>query len=111
MDASFHIFDLFVRIIADVPARVIVKELDLQCRMLENELWRHHQPLTQEAFSILRFGQFVRAAKTGRAVCSVEAIPPDHLEFYKTTVVRLIHANELPLAAADQFDHTFTVAA
>lgn len=111
MNASFHMFDLFVRIIADVPARAIIEELDLQCGMLENELWRYHQPLTQEAFSILRFGQFVRAAKTGRDICSVEEIPPDHLEFYKTTVVRLIHANELPLSAADQFDHTFTLAA
>lgn len=110
MDATFHIFDLFERIIGDLPAPAIIKELDLQCEMLEQVQWRHHLPLTQEAFSILRFGQFVRAAKAGVDMCSVEALPPGHLEFYKTTVVRLIHARELPLSATDQFDHTFTIA-
>ncbi|HEV2329918.1 MAG TPA: hypothetical protein VGY56_14145 [Verrucomicrobiae bacterium] len=111
MNPPRHIFELFTRIIADVPARAIIRELDLECEMLEDDLRRHHRPLTRDSFSILRFGQFVRAAKIGREICSVTALPPDHLEFYKTTVVRLIQARELPLSATDQFDHTFAVPA
>ena len=110
MSARFHIFDLFSRMISDAGAGAIVEELDLECRMLEDEQWRRHLPLTPEEFSILRFGQFIRAARTGREMCSVEAVPPDHIEFYKTTVLRLIQANELPIAAASQFDQTFTIA-
>jgi hypothetical protein len=111
MNAPFYIFDLFARMITDVPAREVIHELDLESKMLEHDLWRRHLPLTQEAFSILRFCQFVRAAKTGREMCFVDALPPDHIEFYKTTVVRLIQANELPLSATNQFDHIFVMAA
>jgi hypothetical protein len=111
MHAPFHIFDLFTRMITDVPASGILNELDLESRMLENDLWRRHLPMTREAFSILRFCQFVHAVKTGQKMCSVQELPPDHIEFYKTTVVRLIHANELPFSAAEQFDHTFIMAA
>jgi hypothetical protein len=111
MNAPFHIFDLFVRMITDVSAREVIDELDLERKMLEQDLWRRHLPLTQEAFSILRFCQFVHTAKTGGEMCSVEAVPPEHIEFYKTTVVRLIQANELPLSATDQFDHVFVMAA
>lgn len=96
--------------IAEVPARAIINELDAERVMLEEDLWRRHLPSTHEAFSILRFAKFVRAAKTGQEMCSVEALPPDHIEFYKTTVVRLIQADELPIAAASQFDQTFTIA-
>jgi hypothetical protein len=110
MNAPLYIFNLFAKVISDVPAWAILKELDLESTMLEDDLWHHHLPLTQEAFSILRFCQFVRAARTGHEICSVEALPPDQMEFYKTTVVRLIHANQLPLSAADQFDHTFSIA-
>ena len=111
MDAASHIFGVFVTIIADLPARRVITELDLQCRMLEHDLWDGRRPLTQEAFSILRFGQFVRAAKMGRDTCAVEAVPRGHLAFYKTTLIRLIHANELPPSATEQFNHTFSVAA
>jgi hypothetical protein len=110
MSKPFHIFDLFAKVITDVPAQWVINELDLESKMLEHELWRRHLPLTQEAFSILRFCKFVHAAKTGHDMCFVESLPPDHIEFYKTTVVRLIQANELPLSATDQFDHVFVLA-
>jgi hypothetical protein len=111
MNVSFYIFDLFARMITDVPVQEVIHELAVERKMLEHDLWRRHLPLTREAFSILRFCQFVRAVRAGGEMCSVEALPPDHLEFYKTTVVRLIQANELPLSATDQFDHVFVMAA
>ncbi|HEV2318542.1 MAG TPA: hypothetical protein VGV18_02250 [Verrucomicrobiae bacterium] len=104
-----HNFDLFAGIVSDLPAGAIINELDVECEMIEAGLWRSHRPLTQDAFSILRFGQFVHAAKTGHEMFSVKAIPRKHFEFYKTTIARLIHENDLPLSAADQFDRTFTV--
>jgi hypothetical protein len=111
MEMPIRIFDLFTRIIDDAPAGAVLKELELECEMLERDHWRQQKPLTQENFSILRFGRFVHAAKAGREICFVEALPPGHLTFYKHTVLRLIRANELPLSAADQFDHTFSIAA
>lgn len=110
MRAPFHIFDLFAGMLTDVPARKVMDELDLEGKMLEQNVWRCRLPLTREAFSILRFCKFVRAAKTGGDMCFVEAVSPDHLEFYKTTIVRLFQANELPLSATNQFDHVFVTA-
>lgn len=111
MQAHCHIFPIFTNLLAETPARAVLRELEIQCRMLEDDLWHHHVPLSHEGFSILRFGQFIRAVKDGQRMCFVDEIPPDHIEFYKTTIARLIDANELPLSAADQFDHTFLIAA
>jgi hypothetical protein len=109
MNTPFNIFELFTKWIADVPACAIMNALDLECRMLQGDLGSHHLPLMEDALSILRFGQFVRAVKAGGEICSM-ALPRDHLEFYKNTLVRLIQVNELPTSAANRFDQAFTIA-
>jgi hypothetical protein len=37
-------------------------------------------------------------------------LPPEHIEFYKETIVRLVQANELPPGAMGQFDFAFSPA-
>ena len=36
-------------------------------------------------------------------------LPPEHVKFYRQTVVRLIKANELPQSAMKQFDEAFSM--
>jgi hypothetical protein len=103
----FHYFDLFTRTIAALPIKAVVKTLDLECKMLEDDFERQRLASTEDAFSILCFRQFVRMAKSGEAMQCVKPLPPDHVEFYKETIVRLVQAEELPASAMKQFDYAF----
>jgi hypothetical protein len=95
--------------ITDWPATAVIKGLDLECKMLEDDLEFHRLSFPDEALSIMCFRQFVRMAKFGEAMQCVKVLPPDHVEFYKETIVRLIEANELPRSAMEQFDHIFNL--
>ena len=100
-------FDVFVRTITNLPTLAILKALDLECKTLECDLESHRLMSTEDAFSILCFRQFVRMAKQGKVMRCVNPLPPDHTEFYKATIARLIEVKELPQVAVEQFDYTF----
>jgi hypothetical protein len=102
-----EVFDVFARTIAKLPAQCILKALDLECLMLKNDELLNRMPLPTDAFSILFFREFLHAMKCGQTLICGRPLPPDHIEFLKKTIVRLVHANELPSAAMDQFDCAF----
>jgi hypothetical protein len=104
---SFHFFDAFAIMINDLPEEAVIKALDLEGKTLENELEFSPLMFPDDAFSILHFTQFVRMVKDGEAMESVKPIPPEHVEFYKKTIGRLIHATKLPPFAMEQFDYIF----
>jgi hypothetical protein len=102
-----HHFDLFARTITDLPVWAVVRALDLECKMLQDDFEHQRLTLSDDAFSILYFRQFVRMAKFDEPMSCVKPLPPDHVEFYKKTIVRLVHSNQLPPSAMEQFDHRF----
>jgi hypothetical protein len=102
-----QIFGRFTRTITNLPAEAVIKALDLECKMLEEDLDHQRLSSSEDASSILCFRQFVRMAKFGAAMRCTKALSPDHIDFYKETIVRLIQANELPESAMEQFDYTF----
>lgn len=106
-DMEFRIFELFTRMIRDIPPQGVLKALDLECQMLKNDLENNRLPLPKDAFSIFYFREFVHAAKVGRTLNCGRSLPPDHVEFFKETIDRLVRANELPKAAMDHFDDAF----
>ena len=101
------VFDAFARTINNLPAEDILKALDLESFILKSYSENHRLYLPAEAYSIFCFGQFVRAAKCDEPMPNCKPLPPNHLKFYKQTVVRLIQANELPPSTLDQFDSAF----
>ena len=103
---ALRIFELFTGVIANLPPQAILKAFDLECEMLEKDA-KNHRPVPEDAFSIFYFREFIQAMKLGEVVRQVKPLPPDHIEFFKKTIVRLVQANELPQAAMDQFDCTF----
>jgi hypothetical protein len=103
----FQIFELFTTMIESLPPQAILKALDLECDMLENDAKNHRLPVPEDAFSIFYFREFVRAIKLRKVMRPVKPLPSVHIEFFKKTVVRLVQANELPQAALDQFDRQF----
>jgi hypothetical protein len=102
-----QIFRIFSKMIGNIPALAIVKALDAECRMLEDDLTHFRLTMTTDALSILCFWEFVHMAKLGIFLhCSMH-LPTEHIEFYKETLVRLIQAGELPPMAINEFDHVF----
>ncbi|HEY1788981.1 MAG TPA: hypothetical protein VGJ73_12535 [Verrucomicrobiae bacterium] len=75
--------------------------------MLNDDYVHHRIDLPEDAFSIFSFRQFLSLAKYGETMRCLRPLPPDHVEFYKTIIVRLIQANLLPASAIDMFDRTF----
>ncbi len=102
-----RVFELFTRMIADLPPQAILNAIDLECNMLENDAKNHRLPLPEDALSILCFREFVYAVQLGQTMRPVKPLPPDHIEILKKMVVRLVQANELPQTAMEQFDCIF----
>lgn len=107
---QFESFDLFAERIVTVPAKAILKDLDLNCKLLEEDLSLYRSAFRTDEYSVLCFRQFVRTAKSGNGNYPRQCLPPDHLELFKHTVIRLVYAGELPPAAIDQFDGAFVAA-
>jgi len=109
MKTQVRIFDLFTERIRDVPAKAVLSALALECEMLEDDMSQNCSILTLDIFSILYFGQFLRLAKLGKAMCIVEGFPPAHVKFYKETTAKLVEAKQLPPSAVVEFDNAFKI--
>ncbi len=102
-----HLFPIFSRMISHIPTPAVLRALDVECRMLEEDVENDRLNLTEDTLSILCFEGFVHMAKCGNVMrCSMH-LPTDHAEFYKETVLRLVQAGELPDTAAEEFDYAF----
>lgn len=102
-----RVFEIFAKTINGLPPESVFRALDLECKMLEEDQVHDRLHEMDDALSILSFRQFLRMARDGDSMHCVKPLPPDHLEFYKETIVRLVHAGQLPDAAMDQFNFTF----
>lgn len=105
-----HIFSPFARMVRGLPAKAIGKALELEYRMLVDDLQSNRYALTEEARSILCFREFIQTAKFGGTMYFATEFSLEHYEFYKQTIIRLIDADELPLEALEEFDHLFAPA-
>lgn len=104
-----QIFRIFSKVIRNLPVPAILRALDAECRMLQDDIEHYRSSLTEDVLSIFSFKGFVEMAKRDNVMrCSLD-MPPDHVEFYKETVVRLVQAGELNPTAMDQFDYAFLV--
>lgn len=101
------IFGAFSKMISSMPVQAVLKTLDLECKMLEDDLEHHCLTGDEDTFSILCFSQFVQKVKAGEVMRRLKSLPFDHLEFYRETVVRLVNANQLPSSAMEQFERAF----
>ena len=93
-----------------MPPETILLALDAECKMLRGDVESQQLSASGDVFSILSFRQFVQMAKAGQVVRCAKPLPPDHIEFYKETIVRLVQARELPAESMSQFDFAFSPA-
>jgi hypothetical protein len=100
-------FDDFAERIITMPAKAILRALKLDCELLDRDLSPYRSAFAEDEYSLLCFRQFIRSAKSGAGIYPRECLPPDHVELYKHTVIRLVHVHELPGTAVKAFDGAF----
>ena len=102
-----HLFESFAEMVNGLPAAGILKAVELEHRMLENDLLYQRGSETCEITSVLSFCQFIGAVVRGDDIFPIE-LPARHVAFYRDVVKWLIAAGELPADAKEQFDSTFS---
>jgi hypothetical protein len=103
------IFRIFSKTIDSLPAQAILKALEAECQMLLDDFARYGRELTDDGLSILSFAEYVHMIQAGAIMRCSTYLPPDHVDFYKETIVRLVQAGELPAMAVDEFDFAFSL--
>jgi hypothetical protein len=76
-------FYIFTRMIAHLPTEAIIKALDLECNMLEDDFEHERLASLEDANSILCFRQFLRMAEAAKMMPRVKCFPQTTLNFTK----------------------------
>jgi len=109
------LFDTFAAVISEMPARAILHSLELERRMIEDDILSGRTFAEDDSDSILQFCRFVKGMKLAvaqpRAAVPLPvpavALPREHVDFYRKTVIRLIKAKVLPDDTLKRFELAF----
>ena len=104
---SYDLFVAFSRTIEGIPAEAVLRAVELERWMIQDDLAHKRTMPIFDALSILGFCHFLKAIKLGMEI-HPSALPVEHVPFYGKTVGRLVEAGELPLSAREQFDTAFS---
>jgi hypothetical protein len=103
-----RLFEAFAQMIEAIPAQAIPRAMELERRMLEDDLFQKRvASLEETASSVLSFCQFIHANLQEETIPPVQ-LPVAHIAFYRKTLMRLIEIGTLPFTAKEQFDATFS---
>jgi len=92
--------------IDNIPTKGVLRAVELECQMLQNDLALKRTLPLGDARSILAFYNFLKFAASGICIAS-GTLPIQHIGFYNKIVERMIEAGELPYGAKEQFSGTF----
>jgi hypothetical protein len=99
------LFDSFADMIETIPVGAVIRTLEREQQMLQQDLALQRPVPIGEAESILNFCRFIDAVREGQpGIAFTMPLPLRHLEFYRKTVERLIAAEHLPYHANAEFD-------
>jgi hypothetical protein len=101
-----QVFESFAKMINSIPAEGILNAVELERQMLKDDLL-YKKVSDEDVASIFSFCEFLKAVTEEDDLIPIE-LPPSHMAFYRKTVRRLIEAGELPVAAKEHFDRTFS---
>jgi hypothetical protein len=102
------LFDSFADMIEVIPARAVLRTLERERRMLQEDLALQRPVPVGQAMSILSFCNFAEAVGRGLpAPGPATVIAAAEVDFYRKTVARLAASGELPANAMLEFDQAF----
>lgn len=102
-------FDSFVKMIEEIPPEGVIRAVELQCKMLRDDLANRRVEMIDDVLSIQSFHSFLQQAGGERGTAAVVFLPVMHEQFYRKTVERLVNAEILPADAMALFDKIFSV--
>jgi hypothetical protein len=98
-----RLFEIFVEMLDDVPPRGIRRVVEMEQAMLEADVSEKRVGRDRDVNSILAFCRFLQAVDHGGTVAPVE-MPVLHIVRYRSILLRMIQAGELPAEAQKKFD-------
>lgn len=101
-----QLFDKFAEMIEKLPAKAVLKAVQLERQMLESDMAQKRTLPMLDARSIIAFCNFLENASTlpeGHKV----TVPIQHLGLYRNTIRRLVEDGELPYEADERFESAF----
>lgn len=103
---NLRLFESFCEMLESIPSKALLRALDAERRMVEDDLEKKRTEPDEYVTSILSFCNCLIRAVTGGYV-SLPALPVEHCAFYRKIVHRLVEAGELPPEMVTQFDQIF----
>lgn len=101
-----RLFESFCEMLESIPSKAVLRAVDAERRMVEDDLEKHRTERDEYVISVLSFCNFLIRAVTGGYV-SLPAFPVEHCAFYRKIVHRLVDAGELTPQIMTQFDRIF----
>jgi hypothetical protein len=98
-----RLFEIFTETLDCIPDKGITRVVELEQRMLENDLSKHRINQDRDVNSILTFCQLLNIIKLGGSLLPLE-LPILHVAYYRTIINRLIKAGEFSADVMDKFD-------
>ncbi len=100
---SGRLFEVFSNTLDKLPIKGLRRAIELEMRMLEADISGQRVPDDPEVKSILAFCRFVNHVNTGGTLSNVK-LPVPHVAYYRSLILRLIQAGELPADVITKFD-------
>jgi hypothetical protein len=101
---SSRLFASFRSMVDSIPPRAILRAVQAEQRMLENDLAQKRLSPTEECLSILSFCDLLESVSRGSPVCFPGGFPVEHCSFYRRVIQMLEDEGEVPAGSCAQFD-------
>ena len=101
------LFETFCEMLESIPIKAIVRAVDAERKMVQEDLEKRRTVPDLYVDSILDFCNFLTSAVAGIHV-TLPVFPVEHCAFYRKIVQRLVDAGELPAELVDKFERIFS---
>src|SRR5690242_2732867 len=92
---NWGLFESFCELLESIPTKAVLRAVEAERRMVEDDLEHKRTELDQYVVSVLSFCNFLTSAVCG-VYASMAGVPVEHRVFYGSVVQRLVDAGELP---------------
>jgi hypothetical protein len=103
---NWDLFESFCEMLDSIPTKAVLRAVDAERKMVEDDLEKKRTERDQYVVSILNFCHFLSQAVCG-IYGSMAPLPVEHRAFYSRIVQRLVDAGELPSEAEAYFNTIF----
>lgn len=97
------LFECFCEMLDSIPAKAVLRAVDAERRMVEDDLEKKRTERDEYVNSVLAFCNFLTQAVRGLQA-NIPKWPFEHCVVYRTVLERLVDAGELPSEIINNFE-------